>query len=158
MPQELAYVYTKRMKRSVEPCFFLEWSLVRIKVFMAGSPAVFAVLAVIATCDDESETTTLTETTTTTDEPDSRCNCDDRCPTSKVIGLDNSEKTIAQVLDEDEDGDGELTICARSRDLDDRTFPSICHMICFNGCTKFRMYKTMHDENEVAYVAAYRDS
>ncbi|OXU30788.1 hypothetical protein TSAR_009685 [Trichomalopsis sarcophagae] len=125
---------------------------------MAGSRPVFAVLAVVAASDDKQETTTPPETTTTTDEPDSRCNCDDNCPTSKVIGLDKSEKTTAQVFDEDEDEDGELTICARSRDSDDRTFPTICHMMCFNGCTKFRVYKTMHDNKEVSHVAAYRES
>lgn len=113
----------------------------------------FAVLAVAVASDDEQETTT-----TTTDEPDSPCNCDDHCPTSKVIGLDKSEKSTAQVFDEDEDEDGELTICARSRDSDDRTFPSTCHMMCFNGCTKFRVYKVTHADNEVAYVSAYRES
>lgn len=55
---------------------------------------------------------------------------------------------------EDSDRDGSRTICARDRDHEDQTFPSVCHMMCYNRCTEF------HRKNQdgVDRVFIYRTS
>lgn len=40
--------------------------------------------------------------------------------------------------DLDGNGNGDETICARDRDFPDKTFPSVCHMLCHNQCTLYR--------------------
>ncbi|XP_020280117.1 uncharacterized protein LOC109852921 [Pseudomyrmex gracilis] len=82
------------------------------------------------------------------------CNCDESCDEERVIGLEE-ETTTHVMYKEDDDGDGNRTICARNRDFNDRTFPSVCHMFCYNHCTRYRILTV--EMNDTKYVvAAYR--
>lgn len=87
------------------------------------------------------------------------CNCE-HCDEEKVIGLEE-ETTIhtRQVTyEKDSDDDGNRTICARDRDFNDRTFPSVCHMLCYNHCTRYRMMAVKKNDVKKYVVIAYRSS
>ncbi|XP_014216948.1 uncharacterized protein LOC106645574 isoform X2 [Copidosoma floridanum] len=129
--------------------------------------AVFAVTAVSdptpkTTPSPTTVTTTIT-TTTTTDDEFSHCDCDDHCLESKVIGLKkNASGSEAlgnnRLLLEDTDEDGNRTICARNRDLVDRSFPSVCHMMCYNRCTKYSSRMGLIGEKVLTFIGAYREN
>ncbi|XP_046613151.1 uncharacterized protein LOC124301780 [Neodiprion virginianus] len=57
---------------------------------------------------------------------------------------------------EDSDGDGSRIICARDRDLEDKTFPSICHMLCENRCTRFNVTEKISGSLKRVIATAYR--
>lgn len=89
---------------------------------------------------------------------DSSCNCDN-CDGSEVVGIEDNDSEIddgtiieKNMYTEDFDGDGNRTICARDRDSDDRTFSSICHMLCYNKCTRYRIwiYKVKKEKKYIA--------
>ncbi|KAK0086714.1 hypothetical protein PV325_002668 [Microctonus aethiopoides] len=93
--------------------------------------------------------------------PDDLCSCK-HCEGSKVVSIqeDNSVENIMSteenlMLIEDSDGDGSETICARERDHEDRSFPSICHMYCYNACTEFNV-RVNSEQNGTYDVMAYR--
>lgn len=110
--------------------------------------------AVLATTGQEECVTPPTTTTTTTSEPDPPCNCDDLCG---VIGLSKRDDAEG-LLQEDSDENGDPTICASNREMKLRTFHSVCHMMCHNSCTTFRVFKMMQGDKRVSYVASYRNS
>ncbi|XP_051175006.1 uncharacterized protein LOC127290470 [Leptopilina boulardi] len=79
-------------------------------------------------------------------------NCDcKQCDANKVIGLENDNES-----EEDTDNDGNRIICARDRDYDDRSFPSICHMRCFNRCTRFGLQTLDDSDEDIKVYALYR--
>ncbi|XP_029166390.1 uncharacterized protein LOC114937148 isoform X2 [Nylanderia fulva] len=94
----------------------------------------------------------------TSDENVSACNCEHCNNEEKVIGLGEETTTQAwQVMyEEDSDDDGNRTICARNRDFNDRTFPSVCHMLCYNHCTRYRMVAVTKNDVKKYVVIAYR--
>lgn len=83
------------------------------------------------------------------------CNCE-HCDEEKVIGL--GEETTTHGMYEDSDNDGNRTICATNRDFNDRTFPSVCYMLCYNHCTRFRMVAVKENDIKKYVVIAYRPS
>nr|XP_012216767.1 PREDICTED: uncharacterized protein LOC105668776 [Linepithema humile] len=83
------------------------------------------------------------------------CNCE-YCDEEKVIALGEETTTQADMYEEDSDKDGNRTICARSRDFNDRTFPSICYMLCYNHCTKYRMMPVQQNDLKKYVIVAYR--
>ncbi|XP_072756033.1 uncharacterized protein [Anoplolepis gracilipes] len=87
------------------------------------------------------------------------CNCE-HCNEKKVIGSGEEMTTHAtQVMyEEDSDDDGNRTICARDRDFNDRTFPSVCHMLCYNHCTRYRKVAVNKNDVEKYVVIAYRSN
>ncbi|KAJ8674628.1 hypothetical protein QAD02_010414, partial [Eretmocerus hayati] len=145
----------------------------------------FAVFAAVAVDLESSTSTTLDTTTTTTttkaettmtrmDDPDSQCNCDDRCARSPVIGsgkhpsdviarpeglpavrMDKQTNSSAPEQPPDA-GDSRGSICARSRDSVDRTLPSECHMSCLNQCTEYSTTLLERDYKKFVIVAAFR--
>lgn len=80
------------------------------------------------------------------------CICE-HCKADKVIGLENPNGPV-----EDSDGDGNRTICARDRDYDDRSFPSICHMLCYNRCTRFGLQTIQANNEDIETFAIFRTS
>lgn len=96
----------------------------------------------------------------TTDENESACNCEHCNNEKKVISLGEETTTHAWQLmyEEDSDDDGNRTICARNRDFNDRTFPSVCHMLCYNHCTRYRMVAVTKNDVKKYVVIAYRPS
>ena len=80
------------------------------------------------------------------------CICE-HCEANKVIGLENFNGSV-----EDSDGDGNQTICARDRDYNDRSFPSVCHMLCYNHCTRFDLQTIQENNEDVKMVAIFRTS
>lgn len=89
------------------------------------------------------------------------CNCS-HCENSvRVIGIEETEdiqSTENRLDKEDLDGDGSRTICARDRDNEDQTFPSICHMKCYNRCNEFHLVNRVKSSQEVNRVAVSRTS
>lgn len=85
------------------------------------------------------------------------CNCG-YCDEEKVIALEKETTTQAAMYEEDSDKDGNRTICARSRDFNDRTFPSICYMLCYNHCTTFRMMAVEENDIKKYVIVAYKPS
>ncbi len=113
--------------------------------------------AVFAAAEEETDTTT-SPPTPTTDDSNSRCNCDDSCPEKPVIGLKTERSGHKEIIkgpyEEDSDGDGVFVICARNRDEVDRTFRSVCHMMCYNNCTRYRIRKIVDFDEIITYVSA----
>ncbi|KAK2585128.1 hypothetical protein KPH14_008636 [Odynerus spinipes] len=67
--------------------------------------------------------------------------CEEKATTIDPVG----EKEMTTIVPDEKaskkgsnSGDGDETICARDRDLPDKTFPSVCHMLCHNQCTRYR--------------------
>ncbi|KAL6445013.1 hypothetical protein ACFW04_002144 [Cataglyphis niger] len=87
------------------------------------------------------------------------CNCE-HCDEKKVIGSEEETTTHARevMYDEDSDNDGNRTICARDRDFNDRTFPSVCHMLCYNHCTRYRIVADKSNDVKENVVIAYRSN
>ncbi|XP_017792617.1 PREDICTED: uncharacterized protein LOC108574519 isoform X2 [Habropoda laboriosa] len=86
---------------------------------------------------------------------DPPCSCE-HCNT--VTKSDKEDDKKLKMYEEDSDGDGNYTICARDRDFNDRTFPNVCHMLCFNRCLILR-YSTVTVNNTKKYAAnAYRNN
>ncbi|XP_063990314.1 uncharacterized protein LOC135169336 [Diachasmimorpha longicaudata] len=80
------------------------------------------------------------------------CNCIHCEDSVRLIGIEENEdvQSAENGLDkEDLDGDGSRTICARDRDHEDMTFPSICHMKCYNGCSELHVRKRMELGHEI---------
>ncbi|XP_070166676.1 uncharacterized protein [Polyergus mexicanus] len=93
---------------------------------------------------------------TTAVENAATCNCE-HCDEKKAIGLGEDTTTVREVMyEEDSDNDGNLTICARDRDFNDRTFPSVCHMLCYNHCTRYRKVTDKGNDVKKYVVIAYR--
>lgn len=85
---------------------------------------------------------------------DSSCNCD-HCDEKKVTSIETNE-TVDETDGmnvEDADGDGNRTICARDRDEEDRSFSSVCRMLCHNSCTRYRIW--IYLENNVKKYTAF---
>ncbi|KAK9307632.1 hypothetical protein QLX08_002055 [Tetragonisca angustula] len=102
----------------------------------------------------------VTTHTYTPTENEPTCNCDycnDEVKTVKA--KEGNENTTSKLLyKEDSDGDGDRTICARDRNFNDRTFPSVCHMLCYNRCLILR-FSTVTENDTKKYVAiAYRNN
>ena len=99
--------------------------------------------------------------TTTKNEPTCNCDhCNDEVETVEAKeGNENTSTSTSKLLyKEDSDGDGNRTICARDRDFNDRIFPSVCHMLCYNRCLILRL-STVTENDTKKYVAiAYRNS
>ncbi|XP_017886660.1 uncharacterized protein LOC108628937 [Ceratina calcarata] len=91
------------------------------------------------------------------DDPPCDCDyCNDKTQDDDTIKDEENSTLKSQLYKEDRDGDGDRTICARDRDFDDRTFPSVCHMFCYNRCLIMR-HSTVTENDEKKYVAiAYR--
>ena len=87
------------------------------------------------------------------------CNCD-YCDdeTKNNIEEKNKNTTIPALYKEDKDGDGNLTICARDRDFNDRTFPTVCHMLCYNRCLILRLSTVKENNMEKHVVIAFRNN
>lgn len=91
-----------------------------------------------------------------------RCDCD-HCDDVVKVKVDGSEEdrnvSALQLLNkEDSDGDGDRVICARNREFNDRTFPSVCHMLCYNRCLILRI-STVTVNDTIKHVArAFRNS
>lgn len=87
------------------------------------------------------------------------CNCE-YCDEEKVIGLGEETTTPAwqAMYVEDSDDDGNRTICAMDRDFNDRTFPSICHMLCYNRCTRYRVVEVEENDAKKRVLVGYRPS
>ncbi|EZA46624.1 hypothetical protein DMN91_012801 [Ooceraea biroi] len=85
------------------------------------------------------------------------CNCW-HCDDEEVIGLGEETTTHAwqAMYKEDSDDDGDRTICARNRAFNDRTFPSVCHMLCYNRCTRYRLVTVQENDVKKYVVVAYR--
>ncbi|XP_011309669.1 uncharacterized protein [Fopius arisanus] len=87
------------------------------------------------------------------------CNCSHCEDSVRVIGIEENEdnqSTDNRLDKEDLDGDGSRTICARDRDHEDQTFPSICHMKCYNRCSEFHLSKRLEFGYIFKEVAIYR--
>ena len=112
-----------------------------------------SVLVVFIAAEEDMETTTTAKS-------DSSCNCDSQCSANNVIGLkrNSSDERTFGLLDEDTDEDDDSTICARNRDMVDRTFSSVCHMMCYNRCTRYRTLEIKEDDEKSVYLAAFRES
>ncbi|XP_076639040.1 uncharacterized protein LOC143351442 [Colletes latitarsis] len=80
------------------------------------------------------------------------CNCE-YCNEKK-----NETTTISALYKEDSDGDGNRTICARDRDFNDRTFPSVCHMLCYNRCLILRLSTVTENQTTIRVVTVYRNN
>ncbi|KOX75269.1 hypothetical protein WN51_13310 [Melipona quadrifasciata] len=94
--------------------------------------------------------------TPTENEP--TCNCD-HCNNQTVEAKEENENTTSTLLyKEDSDGDGSRTICARDRDFNDRTFPSVCHMLCYNRCLILRLSAVTENDTKKYVAIAYRNN
>ncbi|XP_018047289.1 PREDICTED: uncharacterized protein LOC108686470 [Atta colombica] len=83
------------------------------------------------------------------------CNCE-HCDEEGVIGLKVKTTTTQAMYQEDRDNDGNRTICARNREFKDRTFQSVCYMLCYNRCTKYRMVAVKKNDTKKYVTIAYR--
>ena len=108
--------------------------------------------------DAASELSTTTAEITSTPDP---CNCVDTCLQSRIIGLTSSSTTDDNDVEIQEKKSkiiSDEAICARNHE-GDRTFSSICHMMCHNKCTRYGIERMILDENnEVNVVIAHRES
>lgn len=173
-------IYTRNQKRAF---FFLshisaQSFLSKIKVFHGLlSFTVTAVLVItnknialnidVDTSDSFPETTTTeiltTTTTTTTKDQYSLCNCDDHCSKNQMIESKNNASLaqenddLKEIFHEDADNDGNRTICAVNRDLVDRSFLSVCHMMCYNRCTIYRAGTSFFNNILVNHIVARRE-
>ncbi|XP_054008692.1 uncharacterized protein LOC128892341 [Hylaeus anthracinus] len=68
------------------------------------------------------------------------------------------EHITPKLYKEDSDGDGNRTICARDREFNDRTFPSVCHMLCYNRCLILRLSTVKDSKTEINVVIAFRNN
>lgn len=84
------------------------------------------------------------------------CNCE-HCDEERVIGS-GEETTTEAMYAEDSDNDGNRTICATNREFNDRTFQSVCYMLCYNRCTRYRMVAVEENDVKKYIVIAYRPS
>ncbi|KAL7292831.1 hypothetical protein TKK_0013653 [Trichogramma kaykai] len=105
-------------------------------------------------------TASSTASTTTTAKPDS-CNCDHHCTPRGDV--DRSKKNTTEKEKQiDVRTSGNVQICARNQQklgLADRTFDSLCHMMCYNTCTKYAVRKaTIWDDRELTIVVAQREN
>ncbi|KAL2734013.1 hypothetical protein V1478_003711 [Vespula squamosa] len=71
------------------------------------------------------------------------CDCN-HCNVKSTI--DPGEKEMTTIVPDEKTSEkksnssnGDETICARDRDFEDKTFSSVCHMLCYNKCTRFRI-------------------
>lgn len=91
---------------------------------------------------------------------DEACNCDHCFKTNEEAEIGGGEipSSVVHLLKEDADGDGRQIICARARDLPDHSFPSVCHMLCHNRCTRFNVVEVTEGSVKSRHVTAYRTS
>ncbi|KYN36749.1 hypothetical protein ALC56_08540, partial [Trachymyrmex septentrionalis] len=80
------------------------------------------------------------------------CNCE-HCEEEGVNCLKTTTEAMYQ---EDRNNDGNRTICARNREFKDRTFQSVCYMLCYNRCTKYRMVAVKENNIKKYVIIAYR--
>lgn len=92
------------------------------------------------------------------DDPPCDCDhCDDGVKVDESKG--NGNVSALQLLHkEDSDGDGNRTICARNREFNDRTFPSVCHMLCYNRCLILRISTVTVNDTIKYVVRAFRNN
>lgn len=89
------------------------------------------------------------------------CSCDHCNNEVKTDVKEENENVLSMtklLYKEDSDGDGNRTICARSRDFNDRTFPSVCHMLCYNRCLVLRLSTVTVNDTKKYVAIAYRNS
>ncbi|XP_015183540.1 PREDICTED: uncharacterized protein LOC107070146 [Polistes dominula] len=91
------------------------------------------------------------------------CNHCDEMNMKNTIDLKEKEMTTTTpiITDEKKTNEKEINddgtiICARDRDLEDKTFPSMCHMLCYNQCTRFRIATQKHKNITRFINAIYR--
>ncbi|XP_076753920.1 uncharacterized protein LOC143425188 [Xylocopa sonorina] len=85
------------------------------------------------------------------------CSCD-HCNRNTEKGVEEENKNTTLLHKEDSDGDGNRTICARDREFNDRTFPSVCHMLCYNRCLVLRLSTVMANGTQQYVVVAFRNN
>jgi len=87
------------------------------------------------------------------------CNCE-HCDDEEVIsmGKETTIHTWQTMYKKDGKGDDDQTICARNRAFNNRTFPSVCHMLCYNRCTRYRLVTVKENDLKKYTVVAYRPS
>lgn len=85
--------------------------------------------------------------------------CDEKATTIDPTG----EKEMTTIVPNEKEnkkesnvGDGDETICARDRDFPDKTFPSVCHMLCHNQCTRYRGALLEKENGKRLVAVAYR--
>ncbi|CAK9816432.1 hypothetical protein ANTQUA_LOCUS8945 [Anthophora quadrimaculata] len=83
---------------------------------------------------------------------DPPCNCDYCNDEIKNVKEDD------KMHKEDSDGDGNNVICARDREFNDRTFPSVCHMFCYNRCLILRLSTVTVNNTKRYIVNAFRNN
>ena len=92
-------------------------------------------------------------------QPSCSCDhCNNEVKTDVKEENENVLSTTKLLHKEDSDGDGNRTICARSRDFNDRTFPSVCHMLCYNRCLVLRLSTVTVNDTKKHVVIAYRNN
>lgn len=84
---------------------------------------------------------------------EAHCNCD-YCDKE----TEKANENASGLYKEDADDDGNRTICARDRDFNDRTFPSVCHMLCYNRCLILRLSAVRETDRDQYVVYAYRNN
>lgn len=100
--------------------------------------------------------------TYTPSKDDPPCDCD-HCIDDVKVKVDESKgnrnvSALQLLHKEDSDGDGNLAICARNREFNDRTFPSVCHMLCYNRCLILRISTVTVNDTIKHVVRAFRNS
>ncbi|KAL0117675.1 hypothetical protein PUN28_008823 [Cardiocondyla obscurior] len=85
---------------------------------------------------------------------DVACNCE-HCDEERVISLEKQATTQA-TYKKDSNNDGNRIICARDRSFNDRTFPNVCYMVCYNRCTRYRIVEVKENDIKKHVVVAYR--
>ncbi|XP_076163899.1 uncharacterized protein LOC143144902 [Ptiloglossa arizonensis] len=83
------------------------------------------------------------------------CDCEN-C--NEKTEKDEEENTTPALYKEDSDGDGNRTICARDRDFNDQTFPSVCHMLCYNRCLILKRSAVKINNTKKYVVNAFRNN
>ncbi|XP_076289222.1 uncharacterized protein LOC143213352 [Lasioglossum baleicum] len=92
-------------------------------------------------------------------ENEASCDCE-QCNGDAENDVEETDKIakIPALYKEDRDGDGNRTICARDREFNDRTFPSVCHMLCYNRCLILRLSTVTENGLQKNIVIAYRNN
>ncbi|XP_076652001.1 uncharacterized protein LOC143358610 [Halictus rubicundus] len=92
-------------------------------------------------------------------ENEASCNCE-QCNDNVENDKEETDKNakIPELYKEDRDGDGNRTICARDYKLNNRTFPSVCHMLCYNRCLILRLSAVTENGLQKNVVIAYRNN
>lgn len=85
------------------------------------------------------------------------CNCG-YCDEEEVVVSGEETTTIQAMYEEDRDGDGNKTVCGTDRDFGNRTFPSICYMLCYNHCVTYRIVEVQENDTKKYVLIASKRS